>query len=200
MPARTPLLRTSDNPKDIIFDAFLADRPIPSLTCVSPNRLSLLLKALALSGDGQPLLEEEKALVSHFVQKSDLESLENFLYQKLMHGYLQTPQLYEELVSYILNTISDVSVGEQIIRRLPLLTQDVWSFIWTNSTALLDLIRELVVTSEEASQGLHQIFSMLEEPDPEIQKHAISLIAKQLYTVCSNEIEAKALNHFEAIW
>ena len=154
LPSLQPLLFTSDNPKDIIFDAFLCEQPIPSLTAVTPNRVSLLLRSIPLAVNAQPLLSEERALLVHFLETESFESLQTFLYQKLMHGYLNAPDLYSELVAFLLDSFSSFEAAGEVIRRLPLITDDVWKYIWKNSHNLLHLLRELVLTYEEGSKGV----------------------------------------------
>lgn len=199
LPSLQALPRTCDNPKDIIFDAFLCDKPIPSLAPVNTDRLSLLLKALALAVNAQPLLVEEKALITHFIQTRDYSSLQTFLYQKLLHGYLDSPEYYSQLVSFLIESFPNVEVAAEVIRRLPLLTEELWKYIWEHSHDLLHLLRELVLTCEEGMQGLEEMFGMLDSEDADVQNHAISLIAKQLYTVCAEEIETRAIQQLELI-
>ena len=200
LPSLQPLPFTSDNPKDIIFDAFLCEQHIPSLTAVTPNRVSLLLKSIPLAVNAQPLLSEERALLLYFLETQSYESLQTFLYQKLMHGYLDLPDLYKELVAFLLDSFSSFEIAGEVIRRLPLITDDVWKYIWKNSQKLLLLLKDLVLTYEEGSKGVEEIFSMIESEDKEVQNHAIKLIANQLYTICPEEINTKAIEIFEQVW
>jgi hypothetical protein len=200
LPSLQPLLFTSDNPKDIIFDAFLSDQPIPSLAAVTPTRVSLLLKAIPLAVDAQPLLLEERALLSYFLETESYHNLQTFLYQKLMHGYLDKPDFYKELVAFLITSFPNFSVAGEVIRRLPLITNDVWKYIWSHSHNLLHLLRDLVLTYEEGSKGIGEIFGMIDSEDKEVQNHAISLIANQLYTICPDDINIKTIEIFEQVW
>lgn len=200
LPSLQPLLFTSDNPKDIIFDAFLREQPIPSLTAVTPNRVSLLLKAIPLAVNAQALLSEECALLTYFLENQSYDCLQTFLYQKLMHGYLDAPDLYKELVAFLISSFPSFEVAGEVIKRLPLITDDVWKYIWQHSHKLLHLLRELVLTYEEGSKGIDEIFSMIDSEDREVQDHAISLIAKQLYTICPDQINSKTIKIFQEVW
>jgi hypothetical protein len=197
LPSLQPLLSPSDNPKDIIFDAFLSDQTIPSLTTLTPNRLSLLLKAVPLAVNAQALLPEECALLGHFLEYQQYDHLQTFLYQKLMHGYIDSPNLYQELVLFLIQCFPSFEVAGEVIRRLPLITDEIWKYIWTNASKLLHLLRELVLTYEEGSKGIGEIFSMIESPEAEVQDHAIKLIANQLYTICPDEINLRTTSMFE---
>ena len=200
LPSQQPLLFTSDNPKDIIFDAFLCDQAIPSLTSAAPNRLPLLLKSIPLAVNAQALLAEEKAIMLYFLQNESYQYLQNFLYQKLMNGYLKSPDLYRELVSFLVENFSSFEVAGEVIRRLPLITDDVWKYIWSNSQKLLLLLKELVLTYEEGSKGVQEIFSMIESEDKDVQSHSIKLIANQLYSICPSEINEKTIEVFRELW
>ena len=125
LPSLQPLLFTSDNPKEIIFDAFLCEQHIPSLTAVTPSKISLLLKVIPLAVNAQPLLLEERALLQYFLETESYQNLQTFLYQKLMHGYLNEPELYKGLVAFLLTSFSSFEVAGEVIRRLPLITDDV---------------------------------------------------------------------------
>ena len=62
------------------------------------------------------------------------------------------------------------------------------------------MLKDLVLTYEEGSKGVEEIFSMIESEDKEVQNHAIKLIANQLYTICPEEINTKAIEIFEQVW
>lgn len=127
LPRLNPLL--SDNPNDLIFDAFLTDAPLQSLSPVNLDRRSLLLKALALANAESPLLPQEKQLISLFISGKRFNLLRTFLLQKLRCGYLHNFSLYEETVSYILSEKHDLDTISNIIKCLPLITKDVWTYI-----------------------------------------------------------------------
>ena len=200
LPSLRPLLITSDNPKDIIFDAFLCEQNVPSLTAVTPSRVSLLLKAIPMAVNAQPLLSEECALLQYFLETQSYDNLQTFLYQKLMHGYLENPDLYIDLVAFLLDIFPNFEVAGEVIKRLPLITDNVWTYIWKHSHNLLHLLRELVLTYEEGSKGIEEIFSMVNSDIREVQDHAISLIANQLYTICPDIINLKSAEIFEMVW
>jgi len=199
LPSLQPLPRMSDNPKDIIFDAFLCDKPVPSLAPINTDRVSLLLKALALSVNAQPLLPEEKSLLTHFIQNKNYPSLQTFIYQKLLHGYLDSPEYYSQLVSFLIDSFPSVEVAAEVIRRLPLLTEELWKYIWAHSHEFLYLLKELVLTCEEGIQGLDEMFGMLDSEEALVQSHATSLISKQLYLVCTEEIEQRAVQQLQQV-
>ena len=200
LPSLQPLQSTSDNPKEIIFDAFLCEQNIPSLTNLTQNKISLLLKAIPLAVNAQPLLTEECSLMLHFLDRGLYDDLQNYVYQKLMHGYLASQSLYAELVVFLLNSFTSFEVAGEVIRRLPIITDDVWKYIWKNSQNLLHLLKDLVMTYEEGSRGIDDIFAMMESGSTEIQDHAISLIVNQLYSICPDEINKKTIETFISVW
>ena len=200
LPSLQALQFTSDNPKEIIFDAFLCEQTIPSLTKITQNKVSLLLKAIPLAVNAQALLPEECNLILHFLESQLYDSLQTFLYQKLMHGYLNALDFYKELVVFLLDNFPSFEAAGEVIKRLPIITDDVWKYIWKNSHNLLHLLRELVLTYEEGSRGIDEIFSMINSNNAEVQSHAISLIVNQLYSICAEEINKKTVDIFIEIW
>ena len=81
LPVLQPLNLACDNPKDIIFNAFLNEQPLRSLTPSSPERVSFLLRAVALAAHDSPLMAEEKKLLTHLIQNRQFDLLQNFIYQ-----------------------------------------------------------------------------------------------------------------------
>jgi hypothetical protein len=136
----------------------------------------------------------------HFLDGRLYENLQTYVYQKLMHGYLESPGLYKDLVMFLLNNFPSFEVAGEVIKRLPIVTEDVWKYIWENTQNLLHLLRDLVVTYEEGSRGIDYIFSMMESSESEIQNHSISLIVNQLYSICPDEINKKTIEYFVSVW
>lgn len=121
----------------------------------------------------------------------------------MLNGYLDNPELYESLVDFILEHIEDLETAEEVIKLLPVITDSVWHFVTSHSEELpkmLGMLKYLILTCEQGSRGLEEIFQLVEDSAPEVKKQAISLISKHLYSLCREEIEVKVLKCFEEIW
>lgn len=95
LPSLSTVSHTLPDSREILIQGFFERKTLRSLTHQEPAaRLPKLCKSVALAVSGQYLLPEERELVLYFLANKSFDLLQIFVYQKLMHGYLQSPDYY----------------------------------------------------------------------------------------------------------
>lgn len=208
LPGLPALLPPADSPKDIIFNAFIHDLPFRSLTHVHTDKLDSLVRSVALAlrtaSDPEVFLQtEEDNLLTFLVSHQHVHKLQQLLYQVLYCELVTKTPRYEAFVQRMLSKIQDVATAGLFIKVLPRLTDDVWRYLRDHSEQidqLFDVLKFLILTSEEGQKGLNEVFSIVEHANSDLQKRAISLISEQLYFICPEVIETRVITDFKSLW
>ena len=172
------------------------------------DKLDSLVRSVALAlrtaTDSEVFLQaEEDNLLTFLVSHQHVQKVQQLLYQVLYCEIVTNTPRYEAFVQRMLGKIQDVGTAGLFIKVLPRLTDDVWRYLRDHSEQidqLFEILKFLILTSEEGQKGLNEVFSIVEHTNSDLQKKAISLVSEQLYFICPDVIENRVVTDFKALW
>ena len=186
-----------DDCSGVIYEQLMSSPELQSFHRVDQISIKHIIKTIStgfLTSDPSDTVRvEDNLIISHFLSKQNYQDLCKYLFVVYKYSNLR----YSTILGTILAQASDITIASEIIRQLPVLSDQVWSYLNTCTDRidiLLPLLKGLLLSCNDKQKILDIIFNLVKVS--ELYQEVSQVITQELYTNHSVEIERMVVEEF----